>query len=287
MLVLTLPQASQAECRTALPRFGVLVTGDVEGFAKAGVRFGWGAGGVRLVLPCLRLALDVSEPGRRLLQPQLPLEAVEFGCGPAFLILLHQRQRRGAHSPPVLRLATLRRALGHRTQPEGDPELCLRGPHRRQPLPYLPESGVSLLPGPRPRGTLDEGPALQANPHAQPPGKPMLVREGLDRLRVGLGLVALAAAQRHVGHRTQRLRQASGMRQGLGEGATVPDALQGLGGGAMIPEDLRGLAQRQSARGLAHLIGQVAVGPGGVEHPNLVTMCLRAGELATKEPGFR
>src|SRR4029453_11420541 len=116
MLVLTLPQASQADCSTELPRFGVLLTGDVEGFAKAGFRFGLGAGGCRLVLPWLRLALDVSETGRRLLQPQLPLEAVEFGFGPAFLILLHQSQRLGDHSQPVLRLATLRRALCQRAQ---------------------------------------------------------------------------------------------------------------------------------------------------------------------------
>jgi hypothetical protein len=50
------------------------------------------------------------------LQHQLPLEAVEFGFSPAFRILLHYRQRLGDHPQPIVRLATLRRALGQRAQ---------------------------------------------------------------------------------------------------------------------------------------------------------------------------
>src|SRR5215510_15341932 len=80
-LVLGLPQASQAGGSTELPRFGVLLTGDVDGFAKTGFRFGLGAGVFRRIWTCVRRGWDGSETGRRLLQRQLPLEAVEFSFG--------------------------------------------------------------------------------------------------------------------------------------------------------------------------------------------------------------
>jgi hypothetical protein len=183
-LALLLPQPTETYGGPQLQRFGLLVTGDVQGALQPGFR-------LRLRRP-------------RLPQEQDAPEAMDFRLPPAFLLLLYQGVGLGQCLEAVFYMAQVGRDLCQQGAKVWDEQRCPGGSVGGDPLADLGHSLLALaLHGQRP--------PTEDRPDGRPEWKALLGRERDRGLCVLVHGRHVPAILRDHGRTTPRIRQAKGM----------------------------------------------------------------------------